>query len=186
MPEHDFVLLFVLRLNRAGIRYMVTGSVASIVYGEPRLTHDIDLVVDLDLRDAERVVQAFPLDEFYCPPLEIIEIELKRNLRGHFNIIHHETGFRADVYISGHDDLHRWALENRKSFQIRGEIVWVAPIEYVIVRKLQYYHEGGSDKHLRDIAGMLSISSDQIDFEILGKRIKDFGLEEEWEAAQKA
>ena len=65
MPEHNLFKIFISRLNAIGIRYMVTGAVASIIYGEPRLTHDIDLVVELPSEKAEKIVKAFPSNEFY-------------------------------------------------------------------------------------------------------------------------
>ena len=77
MPEPNLFLIFVNRLHVSGIRYMITGAVASIVYGEPRLTHDIDLVLELDDASAQKLVEVFPLEEFYCPPIEILKIEAK-------------------------------------------------------------------------------------------------------------
>ena len=160
MQEHSLFQVFISRLNRLDIGYMVTGAVASIVYGEPRLTHDID------------------------PPLEVIKLETSRPLRGHFNIIHHESGFKAGIYILGVDELHRWAMSNKKAIEIEGERFWLAPPEYVIVRKLQYYREGGSDKHLKDIAGMIQISSDRIDLEVLKEKVERYGLKEQWHEVQ--
>jgi hypothetical protein len=184
MPEHNLFQIFISRLNTLGIRYMVTGAVASIIYGEPRLTHDIDLVVELGSEKAEEVVKAFPSDEFYCPPVEIIKLEAERRLHGHFNIIHHETGFKADMYILGQDQLHQWAMSTLKSIEFEGEQVWLAPPEYVILRKLEYYREGGSEKHLRDIAGMVKIASDQINFQELTAKIKQYALLKQWKKAQ--
>lgn len=65
-----------------------------------------------------------------------------------------------------------------------GETIWIAPIEYVIFRKLQYYREGRSEKHLRHIAEMLLVSHGQIDFEWLQQRIEQDGLLDEWEGAR--
>ncbi|MGE0084003.1 MAG: hypothetical protein AB7S75_06230 [Desulfococcaceae bacterium] len=163
---------------------MITGSVASMIYGEPRLTHDIDLVIELDQDDAEKFADAFPIEDFYCPPSEVIAVEAGRRHRGHFNLIHHETGFKADIYLSGNDNLHQWALNNIKSIGMDGEIFRLAPAEYVILRKLEYYSEGGSEKHLRDIAGILSVSSDRIDFGHLSEKIHEYSLEKEWEEAK--
>ena len=163
---------------------MITGSVAGIVYGEPRMTHDIDLVLELAYADAEGFTEAFPIETFYCPPIEVVKIELGRSYRGHFNLIHHETGFKADIYLSGRDPLHAWALKNRKKIDLEGEYVWVAPAEYVILRKLEYYKEGKSEKHLRDIRGILSVSADEIDFEELEKRAEAQGLAHEWHSAK--
>lgn len=184
MPEHNLFQIFISRLNTIGIRYMVTGAVASIIYGEPRLTHDIDLVVELSSEKAEEIVKAFPSNEFYCPPVEIIKLEAGRQLHGHFNIIHHETGFKADMYILGQDKLHHWAMSTLKRIELEGEQVWLAPPEYVILRKLEYYREAGSEKHLRDIAGMVKIASDQINFQELTTKIKQYALLKQWKKAQ--
>jgi len=185
MPNHNLFHIFISRLNRLGVRYMITGSVASMIYGEPRLTHDIDLVIKLDDDDAERFAEAFPIEDFYCPPPEVIVLEAGRRRRGHFNLIHHETGFKADIYLSGTDQLHHWALNNRKPTDMHGETFWTAPVEYVILRKLEYYREGRSEKHLRDIAGILSVSSDQINFQQLSEKIHEYFLEKEWEEAKR-
>ncbi len=184
MQDHSIFLIFTSRLNSLGVRYMITGSVASIVYGEPRMTHDIDLVIELSHEDAQRFVDTFPIESFYCPPTEVIKVELGRRLRGHFNLIHHETGFKADVYLRGIDPLHGWALRRRNKIEIEGGYIWVAPFEYVILRKLEYYREGKSEKHLRDIHGILAVSSDEIDFMVLEKKVVTLGLSQEWQLAK--
>lgn len=163
---------------------MITGSVASIVYGEPRMTHDIDLVIELSQEDAQHFANAFPIKTFYCPPADIIKVETGRRHRGHFNLIHHETGFKADIYLSGIDPLHEWALKKRRKIKLESEYAWVAPVEYVILRKLEYYKEGKSGKHLRDIHGILTVSSDEIDFALLKKKVVTLGLSQEWQLAK--
>ena len=65
----------------------------------------------------------------------------------------------------------------------RGESVAVAPPEYVIVRKLEYFREGGSEKHLRDIRSMLSVSEDQIDKPTLNDWVCRCGVEAQWRQA---
>jgi hypothetical protein len=154
------------------------------MYGEPRLTHDVYLVIELHPDDAEIFCSAFPLDEFYYPPPEIIKVEITRRYRGHFNLIHHQTGFKADMYTAGKDELHQWALQNRRLIDVEGDEFWFAPVEYVILGKLEYYREGGSDKHLRDIASILSVSAEQIDFKELEKRINKNILTGEWGKAK--
>lgn len=185
MPEGSLVQLFTERLAAAGIEYMVTGSVACIVYGEPRLTHDVDVVLTLrDSADAEAIERAFPASDFYVPPLEVIRAEQARSLRGHFNIIHHDTGYKADVYLCGRDPLHRWALERRQRVQLEGTELVVAPVAYVVLRKLEYFREGGSQKHLDDIAGILRVSGDTIDIGEIDRLAGERGLAAEWGAAK--
>jgi len=180
MPEPDLFLAFIEPLNRAAIPYMVTGSVAAIVYGEPRLTHDVDLVVAFDARAIDSFVAIFPPEKFYCPPQATICAEVARPTGGHFNLIHHGTGFKADIYPVGQDSLHQWAMERRHATESGGHRVWVAPAEYVILRKLEYFQEGGSDKHLSDIRSMLDISGSAIDKTELEARVSELGLTETW------
>jgi hypothetical protein len=78
-----------------------------------------------------------------------------------------------------------WGLRNRKSVDVEGDEFWLAPVEYVILRKLEYYHEGRSEKHLRDISGILAIYSDQINFKVLNEKIIERLLEKEWSTAKK-
>ena len=184
MQAHNLFRIFVSRINNLSITYMVTGAAASIIYGEPRLTNDIDLVIDLKPSDVDKFAEAFPIAEFYCPPTEVIKLEISRPLRGHFNLIHHETGFRADVYACGKDDLNLWGLKNRNRVDVENNEFWLAPVEYVILRKLEYFREGGSEKHLRDIAGILALSADQISIKVLEDKLKERRLEKEWNAAK--
>ena len=93
MPPPEPFLVFTRALNQLGIRYMVSGGVAAIFYGEPRLTNDIDIVVTLTRRDIDGIARAFSLDSFYCPPTEILEAELGQGQTGHFNLIDKATGF---------------------------------------------------------------------------------------------
>ena len=184
MQEANLFLVFLDRLNKGKLSYMVTGSAASIIYGEPRMTHDIDLVLELHVEDVQNFINLFPPAEFYCPPQEIIKTEIARETRGNFNIIHHETGFKADIYPVGQDELHKWAMVKRQKVKIGKSDISIAPPEYVIIRKLQYYKEGGSIKHLRDINRMLEISGESIDKHTLNQMIIKYDLLKEWESAQ--
>lgn len=181
MPEPELFLLFVRPLNRVGIRYVISGSVAAIFYGEPRLTNDVDFVVFLNTEDIQRLADVFPRTEFYLPPPETIAAEIAREQRGHFNIIHMDTGFKADLYLTGRDDLNAWAFRRKRHVTFEGEGMVLAPPEYVIIRKLEYFREGGSEKHLRDIRSMLTISGEQLDQVALEEWIQRRGVAPQWE-----
>jgi len=183
MPEPDLIELFVRPLNDLEIRYLVTGSVAAMLYGEPRVTHDIDLVVFLRPADIARLPSAFPPPEFYVPPPEIIGAEISRE-RGSFNIIHADSALKADFYTVNRDEIDGWAFRNAKKYSIKGTTIGLAPAEYVIVRKLEFYREGGSEKHVRDIRSMLAVSGDQIDKSELYEWIQRRGLQEQWQKIQ--
>ncbi|MFC1677401.1 hypothetical protein ACFL3G_10125 [Planctomycetota bacterium] len=111
--------------------------------------------------------------------------EINPKTRGHFNIIHQPTGFKADIYPKGNDKLHLWAFSRRQKIDLSGVSVWIAPPEYVILRKLEYFREGQSSKHLNDIKQMLTISSDVIDQKLLQEKIEENGLKKQWQQLSK-
>jgi hypothetical protein len=118
MPEPDLIELFVRPLNDLGIRYLVSGSVAAMLYGEPRVTHDIDLVVFLRHNDIARLPTAFPPPEFYVPPPEVIGAETSRE-RGSFNIIHADSGLKADLYMAGRDEMDAWLFGGQRNIRLK-------------------------------------------------------------------
>jgi len=184
MTDASLISLFVRPLNRLRIPYLVTGGVASVVYGEPRLTRDIDLVIELRPRDARRFAAAWSTEEFYVPPVEAIEEESGRPAHGHFNVIHHQTAMRADIYLPGNDALSAWAFAHKVVRLIDDDEVFMAPIEAVILNKLRYYQMGKSDRHLRDIHQMLRVSGDLVDRPQLERWAARLGVQGEWTQAQ--
>lgn len=184
MPEPDLIELFARPLEQAAIRYFISGSVAAMFYGEPRVTHDIDFVVFLRPDDVFRVAIIFPEPAFYVPPANVIHQEINRVPSGHFNIIHVDSGLKADFYPAGKDGLHAWAFQHLLRYNIAAMSVSLAPPEYVILRKLQYYREGGSEKHLRDIRSMLAVSGAQIDRAALNDWLNRLDLSAEWKRAE--
>lgn len=163
MTDPDLIGLFVKPLGTIGVSYMITGGVASVIYGDPRFTRDVDIVMELQRSEIAALESAFDPATFYVPPVEALEEEISRPEGGHFNVIHRETALRADVYLAGDDPLIGWAFDRRVRLQVGGAGIWIAPIEYVILRKLEYYEQSGSDRHLRDVAMMLRISGDTVD-----------------------
>ena len=184
MPSLNPITVFADRLNGLNLPWMAVGSVASASYGHYRTTNDIDVILALKSEDAPRLARAFPASEFYCPPPDVIAIEANRSERGHFNLIHHETVFKADVYLAGNDALLAWAMAHRREVHLENTTVWVAPPEYVIIGKLEFFREGGSEKHLHDIRGMLAAT--EIDLGFLEKEIAQRGgLQDAWRRVDK-
>jgi hypothetical protein len=175
---------FAAPFTRLGLPYMITGGAAAIVYGEPRLTNDLDLVVAMTPDDAEQVAAALASDDTYVPPVEVLEIEAARRTHGHFIVIHGPTSLRAEVYLAGEDPLHAWGLARRRMLMIGTDAVAIAPPEYVIVRKLQYAQQGGGDRHLRDIRRMLERALVPIDRDTILAFVQAFGLQAQWAQAQ--
>jgi hypothetical protein len=179
MPAPDELTLFAERLERVGAPYMITGATAAILYGQPRVTNDLDVVLALDDSTRPALLQAFPEAEFYVPPETVIQAEQARTHRGHFNLIHHESGYKADIYLMGVDPLHAWALPRRRRVVwSESLVVSVAPPEYVILRKLEYYREGGSAKHPGDIRSILKTTP--VDHDVMAEWRSRLGLDAVW------
>ena len=174
MPDADLIDLFVAPLNRAGLTYMVTGSVASMLYAEPRFTADVDVVVRVTV--PEELRKAFSGPDYYCPPADVLAVEIARPLHGHVNILHSPSALKADVYLAGEDPLHSWALDRRRRFDVGGREVWVAPPEYVILRKLLFFREGGSSKHVRDVRALLAAQGEKLDYATLERFAEERGV----------
>jgi hypothetical protein len=179
MPGPDEVALFVTRLEGLRVPYMITGATAAILYGQPRATNDLDVVLSLDDAARALLLRAFPEAEFYVPPESVIRAEQARSQRGHFNLIHHESGYKADIYLTGADPLHAWALPRRRRVRWSDDLqIAVAPPEYVVLRKLEYFREGGSAKHRADIGAIREITG--VDEDAMAPWLERLGLSEVW------
>ena len=181
MPAPSPFGAFLEPLERLALPYCVTGSVAASVYGEPRLTADIDVVLLLKPRDIPALLRAFPEADYYSPPEEALRESLQSGRM--FNLIHHASQFKADIYVATGDALHAWALEHRRRIDIAGAGAWIAPPEYVILRKLQFFREGGSDKHVRDIRFILAATP--IDRAFVAAEVATRGLEDQWRECER-
>lgn len=185
MRPTDLIAVFAPPLIASGIEWMVAGGVAAIVYGEPRFTQDLDIVVSLLPSRAREVAAQFPESAFYCPPEAVIAEEASRDAFGHFNLLHLETDARADVYLAGRDLLARQGLDAKRSIILSGLTIPLAPPEYVILHKLRFRQQGASERHLRDIRAMLRVLGDSIDVTTLRSDAAAMGLQVEWDAMER-
>lgn len=170
-------------LERLHIPYLITGSVASMAYGEPRLTNDIDIVAEVRPEHIPGLLAAFPSPEYYLDEAMIREA-IRRT--GQFNIIHPASGLKVDVIIRKDTpfDRSRFSRARRLRPAEEYEADFAAP-EDVILKKMEYYKEGGSEKHLRDITGILRISGEEIDRQYIRSWAEKLGVIEIWEAILK-
>ena len=178
MDQVELLRRLVASLERLRLPYFVTGSTATIFYGEPRFTIDIDVVVDLAIEDLGRLLAEFPADDFY-----VSEEAARRAVRtrGQFNVIHPRSGLKIDLIVAAMTDFDRSRFERRRRIHPAAdyEADFASP-EDVILRKLQAYREGGSEKHLRDVAGVLAISGSVIDHEYIEAWADRLGVSPIW------
>lgn len=165
------------------IPYLVTGSVAAMAYGEPRLTNDIDVVAGLEEEHITGLLSAFPSDEFYINEETVREAIYQH---GQFNIIHPASGLKIDIIIKQDTpfDRCRFSRAHRIHPAEPYQANFAAP-EDVIIKKMEYYKAGASEKHLRDITGILEISGDIVDRDYITDWAQRLGLSEIWDAIQR-
>lgn len=165
-------------LERLGLRYFVTGSTVTIFYGEPRFTNDIDIVVDLSVENAAEFCGQFPEEDFYVSPEAAIDAVRRHS---QFNIIHPRSGLKIDVIVPPPTEFNRSRFDRVR--RVRAGIDWDAAFsspEDAIVKKMEYFREGGSEKHLRDIAGVLKTSAEEIDEAYIERWAAALDLTEIW------
>jgi hypothetical protein len=141
-------------LERLEIPYMVVGGFAAILYGEPRLTIDVDVVVDMRSEHVRPLLAAFPIPDYYASE-DAMRDALQR--RHPFNVIQPATGAKVDLVPLPRDPFSRLAFQRRRRmvFDAAGHsATFIAP-EDIVVAKLIAHRETESDKHLRDARGVL-------------------------------
>jgi hypothetical protein len=179
MSEQGGIFVTVLSvLEQMQIPYMITGSVASVRYGEARTTLDMDLIVDLTLTQASRLARAFSID-YYADQQSIQEAV---RTRGHFNIIHGASGVKVDFFFVQDSPYARQAFQRKRRDKLTATFsaYFMSP-EDVILGKLTYYQAGGSEKHLRDVRGILRTTRETLDTAYLERCAAQLGVLALWD-----
>ena len=151
IDELGVLKLVAARLDAADIAYMLTGSIAAGYYSEPRMTRDIDLVVELDAPDAERIVALFSSD-FMAEP-QTVANAIRR--RGMFNMIHAVAAVKVDMIIRKDTTYRREEFSRRRQIAIDGQPMWLVSPEDLILSKLEWSKDSHSELQRRDVRGLL-------------------------------
>lgn len=167
-------------LDTLEIRYVVGGSIAASLFGEPRTTYDIDLMVDVDEKQLRAMVTS--LEEHFHVLMSDAVAALRE--RDGFNAIHIESAIKVDFFFA-RDDLSREQLTRREQVTIGGNRVAIYKVEDIIVRKLLWYQMGNqvSERQLRDVVRMLQVSTLAIDHRLLSSIAAKAGVSDLLERA---
>ncbi|MFN3466591.1 MAG: nucleotidyltransferase domain-containing protein [Candidatus Brocadiales bacterium] len=153
MIQEDLLVKVIDRLNQVNIPYMITGGIATIFYGRPRLTHDFDIVIDVGPEQIQRLIDTFG-KEFYISEEAIREAMDKHSM---FNLIHLDSGIKVDFWMLQDDPFDRRRFGRRQRHAYSGrEIVFSSP-EDVVLKKLLWFKETEVERHLADALGVLEI-----------------------------
>jgi hypothetical protein len=165
-------------LEAMGMEYLIWGGVAAVMYGEPRFTQDMDIVIRLSRDQVGTLARLFEEDGYYVSA-EAIRDALERHF--YFNVIHLETNIKVDFCIAGRDPVLNWAFEHRqmKQFDEFRQAAYMPP-ESVILTKLQAFRESGSTRHLDDIESILRVSGAELDISYVNREAARMGVSGDW------
>jgi hypothetical protein len=168
-------------LEDAKIPYMIVGSFASTVHGEPRTTHDLDIVIDPSPPALDHFLAHIDMDAFYVDP-DTARDALRR--RAMFNIIDMRSAWKVDLVMRKDRPFSREELARRTEQEILGIVVPTASAEDTIVAKLEWAKQGVSERQISDVVGILRVRGESIDRAYVVRWVEALGLEKQWELAR--
>jgi len=169
--ELKFLEYISTRLGSAGIPYMLTGSMAMMFYAVPRMTRDIDLVVECRSQDIPKLLDLFS-DDCYISE-ETVKDAVSR--QGMFNIIHTEWCIKADFVLRKDAPFRELEFSRRQVHQLSGFEVSVVTPEDLILSKLAWARHSHSESQFRDVSMMLA-SVPELDFAYIEKWAAQLGV----------
>jgi hypothetical protein len=167
-------------LEDAQIPYMVVGSFASMVHGEPRTTHDLDIVIDPSARALDQFLASIDMDAFYIDP-DVARDALRR--RSMFNVIDMNSAWKVDLVVRKDRPFSAEELGRRSVQRIVDVDVPTASAEDTIIAKLEWAKAGNSERQIADVAGIVRLRAGALDRAYLERWIDELELGEEWKRA---
>jgi len=135
---------------------MLTGSLAMNYYGLPRMTRDIDFVVEARAKDVDKIISGFEPDYYVDRNAVSRAIAHERS----FNMIHNEAFIKVDCIIRKESDYRLLEFERRREVMIQGSKVWLVSKEDLIISKLHWARDSRSEMQLRDVKNLLASGYD--------------------------
>lgn len=167
-------------LDSLGINYFITGSVASFVYGEPRYTRDIDVVILVPIGRVDDLADAFPMPDYLCDRESLRQLV---ESTGMVNMLHIPTGEKIDLISREDSDFNESRFAHVRQYEVEEGVVakFSAP-EHLIVKKMDFYRIGRSPKHLQDIAGMLNQQGAKLNQSLIDVWARRLGVTDIWQS----
>jgi len=141
----------VIELDRYKIPYMLSGSVAMGLYTVPRMTLDIDIVVEINKTNIEEFKSIFS-NGYYLDP-DTVDEEVKR--KGMFNVIDNKSGYKIDFILRKSNEYRLLEFERKTKVKLEGLDIWVVSQEDLIISKIEWIQQLQSQKQIGDIKNLL-------------------------------
>lgn len=169
--ELDVLIIVTRRLNDAEIPYMISGSIAANYYTIPRMTRDIDIVIELKENAIDKFFALFE-DDFYVNR-EMIANEVSH--QGMFNLIYNRYVIKIDFIIKKSSAYQSVEFSNRKQVLIDQCPMWFVSAEDLVISKLLWAKESHSEMQLKDVANLME-TVDNLDLEYIDNWIRKLDL----------
>lgn len=161
MSQQELLIRVVDVLQRLGIAYFVTGSWTSSMQGEPRSTHDLDLVVALEPELVQPLMEAFPAPEFYLAEPAVRDAIRSQSM---FNLLENSEGDKVDFWMITDSPWDQSRLRRRRSEWLAGKIIYFSAPEDTILGKLRWSQLcGGSEKQFGDALRVYEVQQGALD-----------------------
>ncbi|MDI3480613.1 MAG: hypothetical protein PWQ97_268 [Tepidanaerobacteraceae bacterium] len=178
MSQQELLKIVVKALENANIQYMITGSIVSSLQGEPRLTHDIDLIIAIQKKDVKKIVKAFSTPEFYISENGIYNAIKDKTM---FNLIDIKEGDKVDFWILTNEPFDISRFSRRYSEDFMGIKIMVSSPEDTILAKLRWAKmAGGSEKHFIDALRVYEVQYERLDMGYIDRWAQKLGVETLW------
>ena len=162
---------------------MVTGSVASSLQGEPRATHDLDLVVAMTQEAVGSLIDAFPAPEFY---LDEEAARAAIDTLGMFNLIAISEGDKVDFWLLTDEPFDKSRFSRKRPEEVLGVELQVPSPEDTILAKLKWANEaGGSEKHVLDALRVYEVQGARLDRVYLDHWAAELSVVDLWQRIQR-
>ncbi len=161
------------RLNQAKVPYMITGSIPVSYYAVPRMTRDIDIVIELEEKDVEKITSLFSGD-FYIDK-ESVQKAVRE--KGIFNIIHNTLIVKIDFIIRKEDAYRKEEFRRRLKTRIEGTEIFLTTPEDLILSKLYWSKDSRSEMQISDVKNLLQSVRD-LDKEYIKRWADYLGISE--------
>ncbi|HXH40897.1 MAG TPA: hypothetical protein VNN08_19885 [Thermoanaerobaculia bacterium] len=160
---------------------MITGSLASSLHGEPRTTHDVDLVIVITREQLRLILERFKRMGLYVSAEAAGEALEKKT---DFNVIDFSGGWKVDLVIRKDRPFSLIEFDRRREVEYDGTQMPIASAEDVVIAKLEWAKIGGSDRQIEDVAGILRVQKGTLDIAYIEEWVSSLELAEQWQIAQ--
>lgn len=180
MSQSELLANVIHILDQNQIGYMVTGSVVSSLQGEPRASHDIDFVIDIQPSAVKPLAQAFSMPDYYLDEDTMYEAIRHRSM---FNLIDVQNGDKVDFWMLTSEPFDQSRFSRRYPETVMGTTFLVSRPEDTILAKLRWAKlSGGSEKQVTDALRVYEVQYKQLDLDYLEQWARQLDLTELWHA----